>query len=72
MLRCDFLAVLIIPFYFKLIFLHEKDLYSCKAFYGFRLICIIISFYFENGRCTRKDRESWNDRGLPSLHHGCM
>ena len=47
MLRCDFLAVLIIPFYFKLIFLHEKDLYSCKAFYCFRLICIIITFYFE-------------------------
>ena len=70
MLRCDFLDVLIILFYFKLIFLNEKDLYFGKVFYGSEKV--IITFYLQNGRCTRKDRESWNDRGLRSLHHGCM
>ena len=70
MLRCDFLVVLIILFYFKLIFLNEKDLYFGKVFYGSEKV--IITFYLQNGRCTRKDRESWNDRGLRSLHHGCM
>lgn len=68
MLRCDFLAVLIIPYYF--IFLNEMVLFFGKAFYGSEEI--IITFYLQNGRCTRKDRESWNDRGLPSLHRGCM
>lgn len=70
MLRYDFLAVLIIPYYFKLIFLNEMDLFFGKAFYGSEEV--IITFYLQNGRCTRKDRESWNDRGLRSLHHGCM